>query len=46
MDDGEESIQHSAELAVVRRQARRVHAGAILSGAVLTALTMALTALL
>jgi hypothetical protein len=46
MDGGEEPIQHSAELAVVRRQARRVHVGAVVGAAALTGLSMGLAAVL
>jgi hypothetical protein len=45
MDSGEEPIQHSAELAVVRRQARRIHVGAVVVAAALTAVVAGLAAL-
>jgi hypothetical protein len=44
MDEGEEPIHHSAELAVVRRQARRVHGRALIAGTALTAISVALAA--
>ncbi|HET7040117.1 MAG TPA: hypothetical protein VFH97_09520 [Gemmatimonadales bacterium] len=45
MDDGEEPIEHSAELAVVRRQARRVRVGAAVGGTILAGVATVLAAL-
>ena len=42
MGQGEELIQHSAERAMVERQARRVHVRALAAGAGLTALAVGL----
>jgi hypothetical protein len=44
LDAGEETIHHSAERDVVRRQGRRVHVRALIAGVALTALSVALAA--
>ena len=40
LDDGETPIPHSAERAVIRRQARRVHAQTVVIAVALTALAL------